>query len=558
MCRNAAGEFSENMRKTFHEVGSFLKRQISQIREEGWCVVYQKVRKLWKLMWLELLAPPAVFLKMDWPEAYHFVGRGLARKYAKLLLRFNVDSISNKQLENIENKAIFCLEKYISHKPDLTEMLDWVQVNRLVCEWLCATDKYEKRIRIRQRVADVTRCLAKEHQLEDLDIEFIPRSIAEGSIGVYENIAVYVQAGILGLRPPKKLILLLDPKSPVNNRCYLNYWRHYITIISDPKLIQLLSPLEKCLTTRIDFLMLFHQKTMISHRTYGMVREKWIAEKHPPILKLSNEDYERGWHCLKSLGVPEGAWFVCLHARESGWHEDRNSSSERFRDTDINTYSLAIKAIVDAGGWVIRIGDPSMTPLPKMHHVIDYAHSSAKTDWMDVFLCAQCRFFIGTSSGMFSLAMAFGVPLVMTNFLHGQAIYYFSSKDIFIPRTCWSKNENRTLSFSELISPPIGMFATQFYYEKFGLEVIDNTPEEIRDVVQEMLARFNGSFAYADEDENLQKRFRAMIETCSESYGDKEVVNARIGRDFLRKYASLLPAELGLYEKRTRYQSVFF
>ncbi|MDP6651393.1 MAG: TIGR04372 family glycosyltransferase [Gammaproteobacteria bacterium] len=61
------------------------------------------------------------------------------------------------------------------------------------------------------------------------------------------------------------------------------------------------------------------------------------------------------------------------------------------------------KAITDAGGWVMRMGDSTMKPLPTMPQVIDYANSDMKSDWMDVFLCAQCRFVIGTSSGLFTL-----------------------------------------------------------------------------------------------------------------------------------------------------------
>ncbi len=532
------------MRKPLQRVGSFFYRQVTQIQKGGLLVFFRKSAKLWKLLCLNLLATWAVFLKIDWVEAYYFVGFRLIRKYKRNLLQPHFSKKSINRMKKLENKAIFCLEKYISHKPDLAELMKWAEANRLVCELFYVKDNYEKYINVCQRVAKVRRDIAKEHHLEDLNIEFIPRSIVPGSIGPYEYIAVYVQAGLLGLRSPKKLILLLDPESSVTNPCFLNYWRKYVTIITDPALIQLLSPLEKCLTVPLLLLMPFYQRSMITHRTLGMVRERWVSEKRPPVLALSNEDYERGWQYLKLLGVPEGAWFVCLHAREAGWHDGGQSYSERFRNTDINTYLLAIKAIVNAGGWVIRIGDPSMTPLPEMDHVIDYARSPMKTDWMDVFLCAQCRFFIGTSSGMFVLVMAFGVPLVMTNLLAGQVVFFFSSKDLFISRTCWSKKENRALSFSELISPPIGMFALQFYYEKSGLEVIENTPEEIRDVVQEMLARFDKSLTYTEEDENLQGRFKDMIKTCSESYGDEKVlVNARIGRDFLRKHIALLPAE---------------
>jgi putative glycosyltransferase (TIGR04372 family) len=62
-------------------------------------------------------------------------------------------------------------------------------------------------------------------------------------------------------------------------------------------------------------------------------------------------------------------------------------------------YIKAIKAVTKAGGWVFRMGDPSMTPLPKMPQVIDYAHNEIRCDWMDIFLGATFKFLIGTGSG---------------------------------------------------------------------------------------------------------------------------------------------------------------
>lgn len=534
-------KLKEKILMVVQRICSFIASQAHQALEEGGSAFYRKVRKLCKLLIMNLLAPLAVYLKIDWIEAHCFVGQRLLKKYKKFVSKTTYKSMPAKTIEGIRNKAVACLRKYTDRKPDLTDISNWTSLNNRVFWLLAQDDKYDECINICRRVEKIRHGLIKEHQLEDLDIEFIPSSIVSGSIGIYESISVYVKAGILGLRSPKKLVLLRHPKAPINNPCFLNYWSQHISIISDPCLVELLSPLEKCLTVPIDWIMPLREKAMITHRTLGMVRDQWVKEKRPPILTLSNEDYERGWDCLKSLGVPKDAWFVCLHVRESGWN-DQDDYSEDFRNSDINSYSLAIKAVVDAGGWVIRLGDPSMTPLLDMPHVIDYAHSDAKSDWMDVFLCAQCRFLIGTSSGVFSFAMAFGVPLVLTNFLAAHAIYYISSQDIFIPRICRLKKENRPLSFKELISPPIGLLSTQFYYDQRDIEVIENTPEEIRDVVMEMLARIDGTLKYSEGDEDCQEQFKSMIKVCSHLYGDQTVnVNARIGNDFLKKYRFLLP-----------------
>ena len=74
-------------------------------------------------------------------------------------------------------------------------------------------------------------------------------------------------------------------------------------------------------------------------------------------------------------------------------------AASKFEDgADIGTYLPAIKTVVAHGGWVFRMGNPTMKPLPAMEHVIDYAYSDVRSDWMDVFLCSQCRFMIGTAA----------------------------------------------------------------------------------------------------------------------------------------------------------------
>ena len=78
-------------------------------------------------------------------------------------------------------------------------------------------------------------------------------------------------------------------------------------------------------------------------------------------------------------------------------------------------YFSSVKAITDAGGIVIRLGDKSMKKLPKMEGVIDYAHSPHKSQSMDIFLAANCRFVIGTTSGLTTVCLGFDTPMVLVN-----------------------------------------------------------------------------------------------------------------------------------------------
>jgi len=263
-------------------------------------------------------------------------------------------------------------------------------------------------------------------------IEFLPSFLGVSSIGTYEFLEAYVKAGILNLRPNKKMILLVDPKEKIRNQCYFDYWKKYISVVMLPRLPHRISRLRKHFEVPFNKYMILNGKKIESSLALGTVREQWVQEGREPILELTPEHCDRGWESLSSFGMNKTDWFTSLHVRDNGFY--KRGAVDAFRNADIDTYKLAIEAVTDDGGWLIRIGDSSMKPLPKMRHVIDYALSKEKSDWMDVFLCAQCLFFIGTSSGMYPIAMAFGRPVVATNFLPTCCAYYLTSQDLFIPK----------------------------------------------------------------------------------------------------------------------------
>jgi len=255
----------------------------------------------------------------------------------------------------------------------------------------------------------------------------------------------------------------------------------------------------------------------------------------PPVLSLSDFDRERGWAALRKLGVPEKAWFVCVHCRENGYPFQKDKYL--LRDNDVNNYFLAMREIVDRGGWVIRVGDPTMKPIPKMKNVIDYAHLNIKSDWMDVFLCASCRFFVGCSSGLRHLAGVFGVPVVSVNTTapFSQNLIY-GPGGLGIPKFIWFVKEKRYLNFKEILSSPIGNFYEDNSFAANGLQLVENSAEDIKEAVSEMLDRVEGKIEYSEEDERLQLRLRSLMGLTHYAHG----AVSRVGNNFLKKYEYLL------------------
>jgi len=505
----------------------------------GWARAHKegKLRTLlWLYRWFRLSVLPrayelGIFLRPNWVDGYYKLGDLLAQKYAWIV---TTRSHNARKAASIGRRAVEHFENTIALDPE------YLEAYQLCSSMLNSMGKVDDSLRLLQRALDMQRSLAERHQLDKLAIRFISPIVATCTIGAMTFLETYVKAGILGLRTPGKPMLLVEPDQTVPNPHFLNYWRRYITVISDPVAIEYLLPLVRYLEDPLGWGVVCGGKLLLHASAAAMLYKQWEEEKRPPLLTLWRDDYERGWGRLKLMGVPEGAWFVGLHVREAGF-KDGGGIQDLFRNADIETYLLAMKTIVARGGWVIRMGNPTMKRLPAMERVIDYAHSDFRSDWMDVFLCAQCRFFINTSSGLGAVAAAFGVPYVLTNYLPTCTVL-FSSQDLFIPKLCWSKDQDRYLTFEELMSHPVSTSCLQHQYDQMNLETIDNLPDEINDLITEMLDRLDGEPRYSAEDERLQRRFRTLTALMGTLYGlDNFPINCKIGRDFLRKHASLLP-----------------
>jgi putative glycosyltransferase (TIGR04372 family) len=196
-------------------------------------------------------------------------------------------------------------------------------------------------------------------------------------------------------------------------------------------------------------------------------------------------------------------------------------------------YTPAIGHVIDRGGWVVRVGDRQMRPLSGRDRVVDYAHSPLTTPWMDVFLLGACRFFIGNSYSPAYVPSLFGVPCVLTNWFP-TGYRPFNSRDLYIPTLYRAFRPQRLLSFAESLAPPLGVAVNYVDAKALNLLLVPNTPDELREIVSEMIDRFDGTIRYTDEDELLQQTFDVVAnDNCC-------IGNAAIGRGFLRRHVDLL------------------
>lgn len=243
--------------------------------------------------------------------------------------------------------------------------------------------------------------------------------------------------------------VLLAPKSMVANLHYLTYWKNYFCVIEDDKLIQALIPYQRQLGE--GFIPYLNQDESMEPWTRAGARAQyqWQNDGRPPQLTLTESDRIFGQAALKSMGLPENVWFAALHIREASYYNEVKGGTGDHRNSSFSHYIRAIEEITNRGGWVIRMGDAKMTPLPKMKNVIDYARSIHKSARMDIFLVATARFFIGTTSGLTTAALSFDTPALLVNTISNDW-QLWTKKTHFIPKMIYDPKSKRRLTLPEI------------------------------------------------------------------------------------------------------------
>jgi putative glycosyltransferase (TIGR04372 family) len=257
------------------------------------------------------------------------------------------------------------------------------------------------------------------------------------------------------------------------------------------------------------------------------IQNRWEAENRPPLF-ARREECDTALRVLRRrLGIPEDAWYACLHVREPSFHSGWNKVWEQARDADIRTYSAAVRTIVQWGGYVIRMGDPSMPPLPPVNGAIDYARSELKCEYADILLLSGARFFVGTNSGLSVVPGIYGVPCVLTNWVPIALPNWFG-KDLMIPKLLRYKGSRDVVSLEEMFGSNLG-YVQNPRDLPLGLEFVDNTPEELAAVVTQMLYELEGK---ADQlrDRVLEDAYFAMAVRHGSYRG------SRIGTAFMREH----------------------
>ena len=255
-------------------------------------------------------------------------------------------------------------------------------------------------------------------------------------------------------------------------------------------------------------------------------------------LDFSSEEDLAARNWLKRKGWKEGEPFVCLLVRDSAYLrdsaliEDHDWSYHDYRDTDIKDYVPAMEWLTEQGVFVLRMGKIMKEQIKTRNKmIIDYAFLDDKSDFMDIWLFANCALCISTGTGPDLVSDVYRRPLLFLNCIPlGNIISWSNSMQL--PKNLYWKKNSKELTLKEHLK-----YTSHTNIEnskEFKQE--DLSQEEILDSVKECWSFLQGSSKFTKEEEILNKKFWRIIKSDPEVNKIHGWIHpkARIGMSWLK------------------------
>src|SRR3990167_7252043 len=274
-----------------------------------------------------------------------------------------------------------------------------------------------------------------------IQIRFIPLSCY--TIGHYSLWTEVLLCKLDQDKNKSKVIYLHGPKSKVCNKQLYAMWHRVISILPYScytifKHVEIF--LEKWLGKD-------PYKTLLGKASH----DRWdVLETGKSHLAFTKEEQIKGQRILENMGIPANGKFICLIVLDESYYLNNTSYTQLsgFRNADISQYKKSALYLAENGYYVLRMGKRVNQTFGVDHpHVIDYANSVFRSDFMDVYLTANCYFFMSTLCGLDGIAHAFRRPILATDITPNGYYCLGYPVKLFLTKKIINKNTGQILSF---------------------------------------------------------------------------------------------------------------
>jgi putative glycosyltransferase (TIGR04372 family) len=243
------------------------------------------------------------------------------------------------------------------------------------------------------------------------------------------------------------------------------------------------------------------------------------------------------------LGIDASARLVTLHVRESGYRATaglRQRGWDELRNAHIETYLDACRALIARGYTVVRLGDPTMTPV-SAPGVVDLANAAERSQALEAWCVMRSEFLIGCDSGPSWLAFLVGVPVLTINAVHFRDV--LRPCDRMICKLVIERATGRQLTLDEMLTAEFlrdGLRTDRYQH-------IDNTPKDITAAVLDMADVVAGTTKLISQQRMVNKLLQTAGRELPHDWSGLEGIaftrrpKGALSRGFAKRYLTLRP-----------------
>jgi putative glycosyltransferase (TIGR04372 family) len=288
------------------------------------------------------------------------------------------------------------------------------------------------------------------------------------------------------------------------------------------------------------------RKILICEPSHVDQRGLWSSSETN--LRFTKYEVEQGEKFLTSINCTSQN-YVCLIVRDSTYlktiRKDKSFSFHDFRDAEINSYRQAAETLTSLGYTVVRmgqiVGSPLVSENPK---IIDYATNGMRSEFLDVYLGANCKFCISTGTGWDVIPTVFRRPVLYSNLLPVFAPSALSFPTTIYPKSLYSDKTGSLLNLTEIIERDVISTETALGYQEAGVVIRDLSSEELVEAVTEMAQRVEGTFVETPEQKEMQAKLKRILSTHPQLQPTPNYypIRAQFASCFMSRYPNFLNA----------------
>ncbi len=259
-----------------------------------------------------------------------------------------------------------------------------------------------------------------------------------------------------------------------------------------------------------------------------------LLEREKERIRFSEKETSDAKNWMKTQGWTDGEKFVCLQVRDSAYlsfeliHNETDWDYHDYRDSDISTYIPAMEWLADQGVWVFRMGKIMKEKMLSDHSkVVDYAFHPERSDFLDIWLFANCDLCISTGSGPDVISSIYQKPVMFINYLPLIDMFFWANTVNHPKNLVWNSSK-KFLTLEEYLKH--GYHSLKDYNDA-GISIVNLAPDEIMSSVQEYWKIVNNNWTDVGESAERQRRFWNTLKSTEFIHPQ-----ARVSDCFLSKF----------------------